>query len=72
MGLFVDKSIVIRIHTLQIIYTLQTQTVEIVKKQSSQKKKKNGSVFGIILFRRENGTWKSKGTANFKKSRGDI
>ena len=25
------------------------------------------SAFGIILFRRENGTWKLKGTANFKK-----
>ena len=46
------------------------QTVEKVEKHKALKKKKKKFAFGIILFRRENGPWKLKGTANFKKVTG--
>ena len=42
-----------------------------VKKQKPLHTQKRSS-FRIILFRQENGTWKLKETAHFKKSRGEI
>ena len=45
------------------------QTVEMVKKHKPLNNNNNNkrSVLGMILFSRENETWKLKGTANFKK-----
>ena len=53
----------VRIHTLQIIHTLQMKTVKMVKDHKSLRER---SASGIILFRRKNGTWKLKGTAKLR------